>query len=196
VSKNQSRTQQQGKLPVILAAALVWISGFVAATPAAAQTDAPRESPVATLAPVPCMSLTEEGIEALYSNMKDVVLSIQVCVSESSFTDAAELYFITWPFMSFNQEATRNDQLNNAYIDALDASLRHYFAEMSEADQDALLNEFDAIVSESDNRARMCAHLTNSPAPFVDIRQQAQAAIQMPEAESVWEQIVLDYGCS
>ena len=181
---------------VILAAALVWISGFVAATPAAAQTDAPRESPVATLAPVPCMSLTEEGIEALYSNMKDVVLSIQVCVSESRFTDAAELYFITWPFMSFNQEATRNDQLNNAYIDALDASLRHYFAEMSEAGQDALLNEFDAIVSESDNRARMCAHLTNSPAPFVDIRQQAQAAIQMPEAESVWEQIVLDYGCS
>ncbi len=174
-----------------LPARLVTLLALVTAVNAAALADNGTDS----LEPVPCMSIANEGMQALYANMKDVVLSTQVCVSESRFATAAELYFITWPFMSFNQEVTRNDQINNAYVNALDASLRHYFANMSETEQESLLTEFDAIVSDPEQRTRMCALLTASAPPFVDIRQQSLSGITDSDATSLWARTVRDYGC-
>ena len=170
---------------------------FLIATWLALATAAYAQSEEAPpLEPVDCMSIDTEGMQTLYQNMKDVVLSIQVCASEANYTDAAELYFITWPFLMFNEEATKDDFLSRAYVTALDASLQHYFTGMNEAEQNILLDHFDKIVQTPEYRTSMCAHLTESAPPVIDIRQEDRTATLPDNVTALWTSTVSEYGCA
>ncbi len=149
----------------------------------------------ASLEPVPCMSLDDERVVELHQNMKDTVLSIQVCIQEENYSDAAGLYFITWPFLMFNEEATRNDRVTQAYVTALEASLQHYFTGMTEQQQDALFNELDTIVEEPAERTRLCERLATSPPPVVEIRQDASSAPPVENTDELWSATLTRYGC-
>lgn len=153
------------------------------------------QSDAETLEPVACMTVDGESIDSLYQSMKDVVLSIQVCVSDEDYTRAAELYFITWPYLAFNQEAQRNDYITRSYVSALDATLQHYFDGMTEAQQTQLGDHFDAIVTDAEYRQELCSLLRQSQAPVADIRQEEQHKTPLGDAETIWQNTVTGYGC-
>lgn len=156
---------------------------------AAAQTDS-------TLEPVACMDIDSTGIDTLYQSIKDVVLSIQVCISDEEYANAAELYFVTWPFLMFNQEATKDDYITRSYISALDATLQHYFAGMTPQQQEQLGTAFDAITQDKDYRQLMCQHLWDSRTPIVNIRQDEAVVIASEAADGEWRSMITRYGCS